>query len=136
MVRLRRGSEESLADFMARYGSTIKEIKQADNFKEFDQVYFQSVFNWGGHVARMVHYDAQRLTHRVLHHKLWRKVQDIAVEHDGDQLHGRVLRIWRWEHILYSFFRQASWTEVAQNQTKWSEAYTKYLVAKCKSKSP
>ena len=38
---------------------------------------------------------------------------------NDDQLHGRVLNIWRWEKPFHKIFQQRSWMEVAQSHAEW-----------------
>jgi len=103
------------------------------NFKDFDLVCFESVFGWPGHAARMALYDAKRLTHKTLLLKCGDSIQEVARWNNGDQLHGHTLRVWRWEHMLYSFFRQTSWMHVERRTSTWTEMCAKFLATKSKS---
>ena len=89
-------------------------------FVDFDRYYMKKVFQWGGHLARLAQYDADRLTYRALLHKRWDWIQMIAAEFKGNQLHGRKLKIWRWEQKIYKHFKE-SWLDVAYDKSVWNE---------------
>ena len=76
---------------------------------------------WAGHVARMVQYDARRLTYKLLQYKSWDWIQNISKENGGSQLHGRRLHVWRWEWPVCKFFGKQSWQAAAQDKTSWNQ---------------
>ena len=96
VVLVHRADDEDMSVFMGRWHSRIKRVKETYNFRDWEKKYHRSVYSWGGHEARMVAYDAQRATYRVLLHKSWQHVQTIASQNHGNQLHGRKLHTWRW----------------------------------------
>ena len=119
MIVVQRGRDEPMDEFMERWRSRIKSVKEAYSFEDWDRRYHRSVFHWAGHVARMQQYDSQRVTYRVLQHKCWEKVRMIAAQNNGNQMHGRYFRTWRWERPLFKYFEEQSWMEVAQDKLYW-----------------
>ena len=89
--------------------------------------------SWAGHTSRMTDYDSDRLTCRVLHFRNWSWIQNVASANRGNQLHGKRLRIWRWERPLYKFFKDRDWELAAQDKSEW-DALLDDFVAFCGSK--
>ena len=134
MLGSRPCSEETKEEFMIRTNSKLKEIKQRHGVKGWDAVYHGSVFQWAGHVARIPQYDPSRLTHKVLHHRCWDEIQEIANRNGGNQMHGKRVRIWRWERPLYKYFGDASWERAAQDKIEWSSKLESMIFWRCKSR--
>ncbi len=79
------------------------------------------MYEWGGHIARLVQYDATRLTYRVFRHQSWAHIQKEAAQFGGRQHHGRQLKVWRWERNMYKYFgKKENWEVVAQSRREWN----------------
>ena len=104
---------------MRRWNSKIKQLKAHHHHRNWDEKYWAIMFKWAGHVARIQTYDKDRITHRVLQHKSWDGITKIQESNSGSQLHGRKLKVWRWEAPLYKLFGRQSWQELAQDKTAW-----------------
>ena len=131
MVALRRMPEEGDEAYMMRLNSKIKRLKQSHNFEDWDRAYYRKVCKWGGHVARMAGYDPQRASHRILQHKCWHWIQQVAAQNQGNQLHGRRLRVWRWEAPFYKYHNQESWQHVAQDRDSWEQCLDDMVNTRC-----
>ena len=123
MLGAKPNNSDTPADFAIRVNRKLCHLKHVHNIIDWDRVYHRSVFSWAGHIARMPQYSHQRITYRVLTHKNWQSVQQVAAENRGNQGHERYLRIWRWERPLYSFFRGrlSSWEQTAQDKSVWDD---------------
>ena len=71
-------------------------------------------------MARLIIYDPLRLTYTVLKHTDWEYIRRVALENRGRQLHGRCLRIWRWEKPLYTY--DEDWQITALDKDLWNSA--------------
>ena len=131
MIGVRPRSDESKQDFMVRVNSRLKHLKVVHEIVPWDRVYHNSVFSWAGHLARMKQYCPDRETHKVLMHKCWAWIQKIAEDNAGSQLHGRRLRIWRWERPLYKFFSDSSWMAEAQDKSSWTSQLESMVEWRC-----
>ena len=132
MVTLKRRAGEEADDYMHRLRHKILHLKVRHSFIAWDRRAYSIMFSWAGHVARIGRYDADRLTYRILQHKSWEWIQTVARTNGGNQLHGRRLKVWRWEAPMYKFFKKASWQEVAQNKESWNEQLEKMIDWKCR----
>ena len=119
MLRYVPRKEETMEEYMVRTNRRLREIKRQHGFKDWDATYHKSVFTWAGHLARIHQHDPSRLTHKVLRHRCWDEIQMIASRNNGNQMHGKRLRIWRWERALYKYFGDTSWVGVAQDKLEW-----------------
>ena len=85
----------------------------------------REVFKWAGWVARLNVFDPSRITLHVLLHKNWDWLRVIADQFNGRQLHGRRLKVWRWEALVYKFFDEnfpgTSWIQAAQDKSEWED---------------
>ena len=132
MVALRRRPEEDDETFMIRLNSKIKRLKQSHSFEEWPRTYHRKVFKWAGHVARMASYDPQRTTHRILQHKCWQWIRRVASSNNGNQLHGRRLRVWRWEAPFYRYHKDESWQQIAQDRGSWDQHLDDFVDMRCR----
>ena len=121
MITLQKLPDEEAAVYMARLRRKIKHLKEMHSFRDGDHTAHLIMFKWAGHVARMAQYSCERLTYRVLQHKCWDWICKVAAPNKGSQLHGRRLKVWRWERPVYKFFKQHVWQEAAQNKESWYE---------------
>ena len=94
---------------------------------DWDQVYHRRQFMWAGKVARLAAKDPERLTYQVLVHRNWEWIKNVSVKNNGSQLHGRRLRIWRWERPLYKYHGEIPWELVAQNEEMWAQQLDKMV---------
>ena len=132
MVALRRHDGESQTLFMARFHSKIKTLKALHCFEDWDRLFHGRVFKWAGHIARMAQYDPGRLTSRVLQFKCWKWITKVAQSNGGNQLHGKRLRIWRWERPLYK--HSPNWQEEAQDKSVWYQQLESMVSRRCQSR--
>jgi len=107
--------------FMERWNSKVKRIKVLHGFVDWDRHYFRSMFAWGGHIARLAGYDGNRITHRVLNHKSWQWIQRVSSNSKGSQLHGRKVKVFRWERVFYQHFPKHCWQQEAQDKYNWTK---------------
>ena len=130
MLGLVKGEDEDMATFMTRVNSKLKHFRQLFQRDTWDAVYHRRQFRWAGHVARFKTYDPDRLTFKILHFRNWAYLQNIAVQNNGRQLHGRRLRTWRWERPLYKYFSTSpeEWEDKAQDKRWWAQ-HLEMLVA-------
>jgi hypothetical protein len=132
MVRLSRRPGKETDDYMYRLRLKIKRLKDTHSFIDWDRRAYSSMFSWAGHVARIGQYDAGRITYRILQHKSWEWIQTVARANNGNQTHGRRLKVWRWEAPMYKFFKKVSWQEVAQNKESWNQQLESMIDWRCR----
>ncbi|CAK0873857.1 unnamed protein product [Prorocentrum cordatum] len=109
MMPLRRWPSETLSNFMHRLGLRVQTVKKTNGFQNWDSIYLQRMFSWAGHVARLRDYDPDRITFLVLQYRNFKWIRDRARRNGGNQMHGRKVRVWRWEHSVDSFFKGSEW---------------------------
>jgi hypothetical protein len=117
MLHFKRREVEDLDSFMMRTNGTIKNVLQTHNIDRWDFLAHKAVYVWAGWVARLRIYDQTRLSYEVLNDRDWQYISAIAAENNGRQLHGRILRTWRWERPLYKL--NANWQDLAQDAATW-----------------
>jgi len=120
---------EDVETYMRRTNAAITCLLAMHNVQPWDLVARQAVFRWAGWVARLRHFDPERLTLSILQHKNLQWLNTIASQNNGRQLHGRILRTWRWESPLQSFIEElhpgVHWVELAQDSDAWREIVSK-----------
>ena len=124
MLSFSRLSGEDLASPMQRSNSIIKHMLKSHHIDRWDVVAHKLVFKWGGWVARLANHDLSRLTLSILRYKDWTYISGIADANNGNQLHGRILRTWRWERPLYKF--RQDWQVFARDQNAWLSSLTQF----------
>ena len=107
---------ESPTEFMIRSNKYLKELRESLFKESWSETYTRSVYRWAGHVARLSLHDPQRLTLHVLYYKNYAWILNQSV--NGNQGHGRRLRIWRWETNLYKALGPA-WQDYAFHRDTW-----------------
>ncbi len=111
--------------FMRRTEADITGTLHRFAVLSWDVLVRRNIFQWAGWVARLSHYDPQRLTFKILNHKNWRWIQSVAIANGGRQLHGRILKVWRWEALVYRFFVEnlpgVDWQSAAQDANQWRD---------------
>lgn len=132
MVTLSRRPHEETADYMYRLRHKIMHLKVRHSFIDWDRRVYSSMFSWTGHVTRTRQYDPCRITYRMLQHKSWEWIQTVARANGGNQLHGRRLKVWRWEAPMCKFFKKVSWQEVAQSKESWNQQLETMIDWKCR----
>ena len=75
--------------------------------------------HWAGKLNQIQLNDPDRLTFIIFGHKDWDWIQLIPNMNNGRQLHGRRLRTWRWERLLYKCFGD-NWKTLAQDPSEWA----------------
>ena len=114
---------ENIELFMKRTNQFINDLQDREGLLNWDTMIRREIFKWAGWVARLDSFDQERITLHVLRHKNWEWIQTIANNNNGRQLHGRCLKIWRWESLIYNFFREnrpeSRWSELAQDGEEW-----------------
>ena len=132
MVRIVRKDGEQLPDFMRRLRTSIGHLKTVHRFEDWDRWYYRAFFKWAGHVARFMSYDPCRIAYRALKHFDWQRISEIADENQGSQLHGHRLHVWRWERPLYTYFKESSWQEAAQDKGAWQTQLDEMVKWRCR----
>ena len=103
----------------------MNDLMEREGLLGWDIMIRREVFKWAGWVARPGTFDCSRITLHILLHKNWEWLQTIAMQNGGRQLHGRCLKVWRWEALIYRFFREnqanISWFELAQDSYEWTQ---------------
>ena len=103
----------------------IKNTKDRHNIESWDSVYDRRMYRWAGHVARLKKTDPKRMTHQVFIYRDWRWLKTIEAKNKGRQLHGRCLKIWRWERPMYkaaeSLGFESDWQTESQDNDRWAE---------------
>ena len=107
---------EPMDEFMIRTNASLKDLRTKLCPETWDQTYFRSVYEWAGHLARMEHYAAQRLSHVVLRHDNYHNITTRA--QGGNQGHGRNIKVWRWESQIYKPLG-AMWHHHAFQKDTW-----------------
>ena len=77
-----------------------------------------SIARFAGHIARIQMYDPSRLTVATLHWRNGQWLNLVASNNNGNQLHCRKLKVWRWETNLIKMFGE-SWEQDAFNKDDW-----------------
>eukprot|EP00959_Pyramimonas_sp_CCMP1952_P417000 8736408-Pyramimonas_sp.AAC.1 len=134
MMPLRRWPSETLSNFMHRLGLRVQTVKKTNGFQNWDSIYLQRMFSWAGHVARLRDYDPDRITFLVLQYRNFKWIRDRARRNGGNQMHGRKVRVWRWEHSVDSFFKGSEWQHVALCKSSWYERLDSFVQWKSDSK--
>ena len=106
MSKFFRGEEETIEMFMSRTNEIITSTMISHGMTSWDVIVRRNVFKWAGWVARLAYFDEDRITLKVLRHKNWEWLSVIAAQNKGRQLHGRILKTWRWERLLYSYVNE------------------------------
>ena len=110
---------------MQRTNQFINDLLLRSGQVTWDVLTRREVFKWAGWVARLQVFDPSRVTLHTMLHKNWNWIQLIARQFNGRQLHGRCLKIWPWESLIYKFFREnhpnTTWFELAQDSYEWSQ---------------
>ena len=114
MLGTRPSESDTIEDYMKRAEKATTKAIETHNLLAWDAVVHRTVFNWGGHVARMKAYDEHRVTYQTLIFKDWDYIKQLAEKNQGSQCHGRILRTWRWERPFYKYFGKDSWKAFAQ----------------------
>jgi ribonuclease HI len=123
MSKFTKGEGEGIEDFMQRTEGAITGMMHRFSVAPWDVVIRRNIFIWAGWVARLAEFDSERLTLKVLNHRNWKWVQNVAACNKGRQLHGRILSVWRWEAILYKYAKEnlqgEDWQVKAQTKPEW-----------------
>ena len=127
MMPLRKRPAETAEALMQRIGKNIKRVKEEYAFRDWGEVYFEHVFTWAGHVARLGDYDRDRVTHRVLEYRNYKWIRERARQNKGNQMHGRKVRVWRWEHRVDKLFQRGDWQAAARSKAAWRTHLEKFL---------
>ena len=107
---------------MHRSNSLILDAQNKNKLEDIDRTADRRQYAWAGHVSRMLQYDPDRLTVRILHHRNKPCLHQMKRTH-GNQTHCRNLKIWRWERATYEYFKDrciCNWEEVAQDKIGWN----------------
>ena len=103
----------------------VKGIKRKLNVVDWDIVALRNHFSWGGYVSRLALHDPRRATIMTLQFKDYKWLSLIEAQNAGRQLHGRYLRVWRWEYAFVQYAKYvgiSDWHELACNKRSWLES--------------
>ena len=126
MLKFTRGSGESIGDFMHRTEGIIKNLKAKHDITSWDLLVHRSAFRWAGRLVQISLDDPGRLTAILFNFKDSAWLKRIEAENDGRQLHGRILRVWRWESAFFKSFG-VKWKETAADRGHWDSLENWYL---------
>ena len=126
MLHFTRPEQESIDDFMHRSNRTISNLITRHGIKRFDLISHKYVFRWAGKLVQIKWEDPLRITSIVFGHKDWAWIRQIELLNSGRQLHGRILRTWRWERPLYKCFGD-DWQATAAQQDLWRSREQEFL---------
>jgi hypothetical protein len=123
MCHFKRREAEVTETFMSRTNRFIKDLLKREDMVFWDVLVRREIFKWAGWTARLNIYDCSRITLHILLHKNLDWIQTIAAQNKGNQLHCRHLRVWRWESLIYNYFKEnhpgTTWLELAQDDREW-----------------
>jgi hypothetical protein len=119
MLRHKCGKDETMETFMQRSNRDIRETRQRVGMRNWDEEYYALYYQWAGHVVRFQRYDPGRLTFKVMVYKDYDWIKALESRNGGRQLHGRCLRIWRWEYCLYKYWGKLDWRIEALDKPGW-----------------
>ena len=124
MYKFSKHDSENMESFMRRSNRILSDSIEKHGLTSWDVQARREVFKWGGWVARLSTFDSNRITLHILLHKNWDWICNIASQFNGNQLHGRHLRVWRWESLLYRYFDEnypgVPWVAAAQDILEWN----------------
>ena len=109
---------EMLHETMIRLARKIKESKKLSGWIDIDLVQRQLVHEWAGHVARLPTWRPGCLTSRILEWRDRNWLDEITIK-EGSQMHGRRLRVWRWEEQVSNKFG-GDWRKTAKDKDAWN----------------
>ena len=104
MLRFTRKDAEPIGDFMQRTNRNISNLMLHHDVVLWDVMTHRAVFRSGGKLVQMQCSAPSRLTTIVFRYRDWAWIQIVAGQNNGRQLHGRILKTWRWERPLYKAF--------------------------------
>ena len=123
MIGLKKIENENVDTYMRRAEHAVSVAMHRHRILSWDSHARRLIFRWAAWVARLQLFDKKRLTLAVLHHKNLRWLRIIKENNGGRELHGRYLRVWRWETIVFSFFAEnspgESWEDIALDEGRW-----------------
>ena len=126
MLSPQRLEGENVPDFMRRSTTCINNIMCRHGAESRDCKYHRLQFTWAGHLARLVAYDADRLTYKTFSYKNWAWISKMSEQFNGRQQHCRKLRTWRWERPMYRF--DPDWQKIARDKQQWLKALNKMVL--------
>ena len=126
MLHFKYRDGETMSDFMHRTESSISANIDRHNVISFDTLSDRAVFRWAGKLVQISLNFPGRLTSLVFGHTDWDWIQGIAQQNKGKQLHGRCLRIWRWERLMYKCLGN-DWKILAQDESEWLSRESLFL---------
>ena len=110
-----------LDETMTKLGRKIRYWKMKAGWDNIDILQEKLVHNWAGHVDRMETYRPDSLTARVL---AWRDRRWLlaTASRNGCQMHGRRIRVWRWEQQVYERYGP-DWRKLALEKDAWEKDF-------------
>jgi hypothetical protein len=96
----------------------VKEWKKRASFEDIGHMYFRLKLEWAGHLARMREYRPGSWTVKVLQWRNRKHLETIMLNNQGSQMHGRKIRVWRWEHYMAANMG-ADWMDLAVDKEAW-----------------
>ncbi len=118
MIGFKINDDEDVASFMQRTNRIIKNLVTLHGVISWDNLYHRYQHRWAGKLVQISQTDPRRLTSAIFAYKDWAWIQTVARENSGRQLHGRCLKIWRWERPLYKAFGD-DWKSIAREEDHW-----------------
>ena len=122
MLGARRGETETLDEYMVRTNATIRDLRLQCGVQTPDIMAMRHHFVWAGHVSRLSQESPSRITGQILRFRDRRWLNIVEAENNGNQLHGRRFRVWRWESPMVKYAkhkRLQSWHDLAADKRTW-----------------
>ena len=116
--------EGSVEDHLKSANRTIRALKCKHRIVDWDIQCMQNHFGWAGYVSRLSSFDPGRVTLQILRFKDYEWLKLVESNNAGRQLHGRYLRVWRWEYPLAQYAKYVGvdcWHQLAVNKRSWIE---------------
>ena len=106
---------------------SIKHLKAKHKIVGKDIVAMRNHFAWAGSVSHLRHSSPGRLTHPILMYRGAQWLRNKAAQNNGNQLHCRKLKVWRWEYPLVKWATHnacADWHDLAADARSWKPGFS------------
>lgn len=130
IIAIKRYPNEDLDAYMPRCYRCCDRFRVASHTMRWDERSQMYVARFAGHIARMRLHDPDRLTLQALHWRNQAWLDIVAENNNGNQLHCRRLKVWRWESSLVRFFGRA-WEAVADDREEWERQTRNFSIWRC-----
>ena len=119
---------ESREQYMTRSARAARDKMALLGVRPWTEAVLHSIFDWGGHVARMVGYDASRWALKLLKWRDYNYLVTLRGLQNGYLHRGHRRPPWRWDHYLAQYFTTthslhelSEWHVKALSRECWEE---------------